>query len=164
MHLLFKYTTTVVAPDNSQSYGSHQCVCMWVCACVSVCACVYVRERIQVHKYMQINTVHALTTRDNRSFWVMDPISVCVCVCVCGGHVIELVYIYIIRIWYSNIDTCTYGRCTYNNIQCIAPDNSQSDGSQSPSRNGSLAPVTISKNNCYHSNTYNETITKNILF
>ena len=45
-----------------------------------------------------------------------------------------------------------YGMCTYNTINFnnvyIAPDNSQSDGSQSPSRNGSSAPATISKN--YH--------------
>ena len=79
---------------------------------------------------------------------------------------IELAYIYIVHNTYNNIatDTCTYGRYTYNNVQCIAPDNSQSDGSQSPSLNGSLAPATISRNMCYHSNTYNEIITKNIFF
>ena len=43
---------------------------------------------------------------------------------------------------------------TYNNIQLIqriAPENGQSDGSQSQSCNGSSAPATNSKNNRHHS-------------
>ena len=43
------------------------------------------------------------------------------------------------------------GALTIIIIQCIAPDNSQSDGSQSPPPNGSSAPATISSNNCHHS-------------
>ena len=57
MHLLFKYTVTVAAPDTAGVMDPFS-VCVRVCVCVCVCVCVRVcmRERIEVHKYMQIHT------------------------------------------------------------------------------------------------------------
>ena len=49
MHLLFKYTVTVAAPDTAgvmDPFSVCVCVCVRVCVhvCACVCACVYARK------------------------------------------------------------------------------------------------------------------------